>query len=214
MRMYVFKNPGFFKRLWPLYTWDINTKEKILYFTFDDGPHPVATPFVLDTLKRYEAKATFFCIGKNVEAHPEIYQRILEEGHAVGNHTQHHLNGWKTKTNDYLEDVATAAKHIDSSLFRPPYGRIKKQQGRLIAQNTKIIMWSLLSGDFDTSLSADYCTKKVRAKAGPGSIIVFHDSEKAFRILQHTLPDVLSFFYKQGYRFEKLTVGLLKNGDS
>src|SRR5688572_19249761 len=146
---YLVKTPRLFKMIWPTYTWSIDTKEKNIYLTFDDGPHPVATPFVLDELKKYNAKATFFCIGKNVSAHPSIYARLLDEGHAVGNHTQNHRNGWKTADDIYLNDVAEAAKYIDTSLFRPPYGRIKKFQAHNLQHAMKvkprIIMWTVLS---------------------------------------------------------------------
>ena len=210
--MYVFKTPGFFKKIWPRYPWEIDTKEKILYLTFDDGPHPVATPFVLDQLAQYNAKATFFCIGKNVVEHPSVYQRLLNEGHAVGNHTHNHFNGWKTATPDYIKNVEEASKHIQSGLFRPPYGRIKTKQGKIISRHRHIIMWTVLTGDFDTSQSWEYCNKKVLGASKQGSILVFHDSEKAFPILEKLLPSVLSYFHEKGYRFEKLTAELVQGG--
>lgn len=206
---YLVKTPWIVKKLWPSYTWAVETKEKIIYLSFDDGPHPVATPFVLDELKKYNAKATFFCIGKNVIAYPDIYKRVLEEDHAVGNHTQHHLNGWKSEDKVYLEDIAEASKYIDSRLFRPPYGRIKRFQAKNIQHamkqaDPKIIMWSVLSGDFDTALSKEKCLENVILNAEPGSIIIFHDSEKALPLLQYALPLFLSLFSKKGYRFQKI----------
>ena len=134
---YFVKTPWWLKRIYSSYIWNMKTKEKIIYLSFDDGPHPVATPFVLDELKKYNAKATFFCIGKNVMAEPAIYKRILDEGHAVGNHTHNHFNGWKTKDEIYLEDVREAAKFIDSTLFRPPYGRITSFQAKNISSGIK-----------------------------------------------------------------------------
>ncbi|MGZ5248438.1 MAG: polysaccharide deacetylase family protein, partial [Flavitalea sp.] len=135
-----------------------------MYLTFDDGPHPIATPFVLDALKAHNAKATFFCIGKNVEAFPELYRRILLEGHRVGNHTYHHLNGWKMSDQDYVADILKAKKVIDSNLFRPPYGRITNFQAKLLQRNFtakeelfRIIMWNVLSGDFDQSIDGEQC---------------------------------------------------------
>lgn len=206
---YFIKTPWWLKKIYSSYLWSIATKEKQVWLTFDDGPHPVATPFVLDELKRYHARATFFCIGKNVVAHPAIYQRILDEGHAVGNHSQHHLNGWKTKDDLYLRDIAEAAQYIDSHLFRPPYGRITSFQARHIKtalkkDEAKIIMWDVISGDFDELLSARQCLENVILNADKGSVVVFHDSEKAFPRLQHCLPQVLDFFDKKGFAFEKL----------
>jgi peptidoglycan-N-acetylglucosamine deacetylase len=206
---YFVKTPWWLKKIYSSYIWDIDTAEKIIYLTFDDGPHPVATPFVLDELKKYNAKATFFCIGKNVEEYPEIYKRILDEGHRTGNHTQNHLNGWKTSNDVYLNNIAEATNYIDSELFRPPYGRIKASQakniGSVITKNQpKIIMWSVLSGDFDTTVSNDRCLRNVIANTKAGSIVVFHDSEKAYRLLEDTLPKALQILSEKGYRFEKL----------
>ena len=186
---------------------------KTIYLTFDDGPHPVATPFVLDALKEYQAKATFFCIGKNVIEQPAIYRRILDEGHRTANHTHNHFNGWKVKNDQYIQNILEAAKHIDSNLFRPPYGRITKFQVKLLTgieaytgsgRSFKIIMWDVLSGDFDTKLSAHECSLNVISKTKPGSIIVFHDSEKAFPRMQKALPDTLKYFAEKGYRFEAI----------
>jgi len=206
---YFVKTPWWLKKLYPKRLWSVDTNEKIIYLTFDDGPHPVATPFVLDELKKYNAKATFFCIGKNVVEQPEIYKRILEEGHAVGNHTQHHLNGWHTGKETYLADITTASNYIQSSLFRPPYGRIKSAQARGIATaindtSAKIVMWDLLSGDFDESLSPENCLANATKTARSGSIIVFHDSEKAFSKLRYTLPKAINYFLEKGYRLESL----------
>lgn len=206
---YFIKTPWWIKKLFSSYTWSVDTKEKIVYLTFDDGPHPVATSFVLDELKKYNAKATFFCIGKNVLTYPDIYRRIPAEGHQVGNHTHNHLNGWQTKTDIYLKDIAEAAKYIDSALFRPPYGRIRgfqaKNVGRALKNpDTKIVMWSVLSGDFDSAITKEECLENVILSTKPGSIVVFHDSEKAFRHLEYSLPLVLHFFSEKGYRLERL----------
>lgn len=208
MRYFV-KTPWWLKKLYPSYIWNIKTNEKVIYLTFDDGPHPIATPFVLDALKKYNAKATFFCIGKNVKSFQEIYKKIIEAGHSVGNHTYNHLNGWKTSKKIYLDDVAKAAGQINSFLFRPPYGRITKKQAKQIKKvinnpKAKIIMWSILSGDFDTSNTKEKCLDNVARHAKPGSIIVFHDSEKAFPLMSHTLEESLKYFSENGYRFDSL----------
>lgn len=207
---YFVKTPWWLKKIYPSYIWHIGTDEKIIYLTFDDGPHEHATPFVLDELKKHNAKATFFCIGKNVVAHGGIYKRILEEGHTVGNHTYHHLNGWKTPDAEYLKDVSEAAKVIDSSLFRPPYGRIRSFQAKNIGAamkepSSKIVMWDVLSGDFDNGITKSQCLQNVVLNAKKGSIIVFHDSEKAFPLLEYVLPHTLDFFVNKGFRFEGLT---------
>lgn len=211
MKKYFIKTPWWLKKIYPSRLWRVDTKDKIIYLTFDDGPHPEATLFVLDELKKYNAKATFFCIGKNVAAYPGIYGRILNEKHATGNHTYNHLNGWKTVTKEYLDDVAEAACYIDSSLFRPPYGRIRSVQAKEIGTAIKgnkpqIIMWDVLSADFDNSISPEQCLQNVVSRAGRGSIIVFHDSEKAFPRLKFALPGTLKYFSEKGFRFEKLPV--------
>jgi peptidoglycan/xylan/chitin deacetylase (PgdA/CDA1 family) len=212
--LYFVKTPWWLKRLYPRCVWDIPGKEKILYLTFDDGPHPVVTPFVLETLKQYNAKATFFCIGKNVAAHPDIYSNILNEGHRVGNHTFNHLNGWKVTDELYLKNIFEAGRYIDSSLFRPPYGKITRFQVKLLSgirnspvtSNFNIIMWDVLSGDFDVALLGSTCSQNVIRNAQPGSVIVFHDSEKAFPRLKEALPKTLEHFSKNGYRFEVISL--------
>ena len=209
MKKYFVKTPWWLKKIYSSYIWSVDTKEKIIYLSFDDGPHAVATPFVLDELKKYNAKATFFCIGKNVVAEPAIYKRILDEGHAVGNHTYNHFNGWKTKDDVYLDDVREAGKFIDSIMFRPPYGRITSFQAKNIYAAlkktvVKIIMWDVISGDFDNTLNGDQCLQNVILNTTKGSIVVFHDSKKAFSRLEFLLPEVLKFFEKKGYRFERL----------
>jgi peptidoglycan/xylan/chitin deacetylase (PgdA/CDA1 family) len=209
---YLVKTPALLKKLYSSCTWNFSRDEKIIYLTFDDGPHHEATPFVLDTLKAFNAKATFFCIGKNVAAHPDIYKRIILEGHSVGNHTFNHVNGSKTADKEYISDIAEARKYIDSTLFRPPYGRISRFQVRLLtaAENAKqttafrIIMWDVLSADFDVSLSADKCSRNVINNAKAGSIVVFHDSEKALPRLRKSLLDTLEHFSKEGYTFSTI----------
>lgn len=203
--MYWVKTPHFIKKWFSSLVWDLPTEEKVLYITFDDGPHPIATKFVLQQLQQYHAKASFFCIGKNVAEHPNIYQDILNEGHTIGNHTQNHVNGFKTSSKDYLQNVLEAKKYINSSLFRPPYGKILPFQASLLQKaGFKIIMWDVLSGDFDTKITGNECTQNVLLQATNGSIIVFHDSEKAFPRLEIALPKVLDFFNAKGFVFKAL----------
>jgi peptidoglycan-N-acetylglucosamine deacetylase len=192
--------------IYPGCIWEMPAAGRKVYLSFDDGPHEHATAFVLDMLKKYNAKASFFCIGKNVAAHPAIYQRILEEGHAVGNHTYHHMNGWKVKNEEYYDDITKASELIDSNLFRPPYGRIRFSQVNHLKKNLQIkpVMWTLLSGDFDQSLSLAKCAQNVIRNMRPGSIIVFHDSAKAFDKIKYALPQVLEEIKLRGWVTEKL----------
>lgn len=177
-----------------------------MYLSFDDGPHPKTTNFILDELKRFNAKASFFCVGKNVVAHPDIYSRIITEGHRVGNHTHDHLNGWKVNDEEYFKNIAAAAKYIDSFIFRPPYGRITRFQAKQVMDkfNFEIIMWSVLSGDFDNRISPQVCWQNVFKAAKPGSIIVFHDSERAMERMSFAFTKTLEYYRDQGYAFDKI----------
>ena len=208
MHRYFIKIPWLVKKIFKSYTWNFSSDEKAVYLTFDDGPHPNITPWVLEELKKYNAYATFFCIGKNVEQFKETYESILDSGHATGNHTFNHLNGWQTEDDKYLEDVLKASQLIHSNLFRPPYGKIKLRQARSISDafNNKanIIMWDTLSGDFDKNYSSEQCISNVIDNVQNGSIIVFHDSEKAYANLKHVLPKVLQFLSKEGYKLKKI----------
>jgi len=206
---YFVKTPWFIRKLYSFYTWRISTTEKTLFLTFDDGPHPEATNFVLNELRDHNALATFFCIGKNVLAYPDIYKRILDGGHSVGNHTQNHLNGWKTPNDVYLKDIAEAANYIDSNLFRPPYGKISLFQARNLkaamkGRKAKVIMWDVLSADFDGGITNEECLQNVIFNSKAGSIIVLHDSEKCFEKLKYCLPRMLHHFTEKGFKFLSL----------
>ncbi len=203
--MFLAKTPKLLQALMPFYTWRIPSSGRVLYLTFDDGPIPGITPWVLDTLRPYGAKATFFCVGDNVYKHPAIYGRILEEGHAVGNHSYNHLNGWKTGDAEYLNNVRRCSRVVKSGLFRPPYGRLMPRQRETLQRHFRIIMWDVLSGDYDTDISPEQCLQNVTGNVQPGSIVVLHDSLKAERNLRFVLPAVLKYFAGQGYTFEKLT---------
>lgn len=200
--MYLVKTPWWLRLFYSGYTWRMPSIDKAIYLSFDDGPHETATPFVLDTLQAYQAKASFFCIGKNVQAHPALYQRILSEGHTVGNHTQNHLNGWHTPNDQYLANIQEASNNIQSQLFRPPYGRIKRSQAKQLPY--QIIMWDVLSGDFDPLLTPEACLAYCIKHTEAGSIVVFHDSAKALSKLQFALPKMLDYFSKQGFQFKAL----------
>lgn len=202
--MYLIKTPFFLRWIYPSLIWRKSNSSHSIYITFDDGPIPKVTPFVLETLKKYNAKATFFCIGDNVRKHPGIFEDIKKEGHAIGNHTYNHLKGWKTSTTQYIDNYLKCDELVDSSLFRPPYGRIKRRQISKLKQlnsDLKIIMWDVLSGDFDQNLSPEECLNNVLKYTCPGSIIVFHDSLKAFHRLEYVLPRALEKWDSEGYKF-------------
>jgi peptidoglycan/xylan/chitin deacetylase (PgdA/CDA1 family) len=205
--MYLVKSPLLLKWYYPSLTWNKSRTEKVIYLTFDDGPIPDVTDFVLKTLKDQQVKATFFCIGDNIRKHPSIFQRLLDEGHQVGNHTYNHLKGWKTDDATYLENFEQCQTLTGTNLFRPPYGRIRKSQIKNIRSRypeMKIIMWDVLSGDFDLNLSPESCYHNVDKYVENGSIIVFHDSLKAFERMQYALPRVISNLKAKGYQFATL----------
>lgn len=202
--MYLATPPFWLKWLYPSLTWNKSRNERTIYLTFDDGPIPVVTPFVLNTLKKFDATATFFCIGDNVRKHPEIYNQVLQNGHSVGNHTFNHLKGWRTKNDIYIENVSKCRELVDSKLFRPPYGRGTRSQYSILSTQYSIIMWDVLSCDFDEKLNADTCLKRVIDHARNGSVVVFHDSLKAFPRLEHALPGALEYWKERGYSFKGL----------
>jgi peptidoglycan/xylan/chitin deacetylase (PgdA/CDA1 family) len=205
MRWYPSFIPTGVAYLWPNYLWHFNRAEKIVYLTFDDGPTPQVTQFVLEQLKKYQAKATFFCIGDAVQRHPDIYDQILNQGHSVGNHTMHHLHNWKNPDKVYLNDIELAKQHIDSNLFRPPYGKIKsKVVKELIKKGYDIVMWEVLSGDFDQNRSPESCLKSLKKHTKNGSIVVFHDSIKAKERLYKVLPKYLYFLTENGYEMRAI----------
>ena len=211
------KTNMFIKLLFPKYVWDIPNHENKVYLTFDDGPTPEITEWVLDQLQLYDAKATFFCIGNNIEKNPEIFQKIINENHAFGNHTFNHLKGWKTDTNEYVENTRRCSlfiwekgkvisdKEDTFELFRPPYGKIKTSQSRALRRlGYKIIMWDVLSRDFDRTIAPEECLKNVLKNVETGSIIVFHDSIKAAQNLKYVLPKTLAFLKERGFVCAKI----------
>ena len=236
------KIPKFIRSFFPNRLWKVATEEKVVYLTFDDGPIPEVTPWVLEQLKKYNAGATFFCIGDNIRKHPEIFHQVLSEGHRVGNHTFTHLNGWRTSADVYLrnalsaekliieetkktseesekreversnkgvahiaQDVTTKGPTTSKRLFRPPYGRITRKQARLLTnENHRIVMWDILSRDYNRKLSPEKCMEKIITYTEPGSIIVFHDSFKAEKNMKAVLPRVLDYYSSKGYSFGKL----------
>ena len=215
MKPYWIKTNSIIKRLFSNLIWDIPNQEKKIYLTFDDGPTPEISEWVLTKLDKYNAKATFFCIGKNIAANPEIFKKVIEKGHSIGNHTYNHLNGWKNSTIEYIKNTQLCENsisnlnseflHLKSKIFRPPYGKIKPAQAKkLRQQGYKIIMWDVLSADFDTNISKEKCLDNVLNNTQSGSIIVFHDSVKAFKNLEYVLPRVLEHLAQNNYSFEAI----------
>ena len=210
-----FKTNRFIELLFPNYIWNIPNYENKVYLTFDDGPTTEITEWVLEQLKTHNAKATFFCIGNNIEKHPEIFKKIINDNHAIGNHTFNHLNGWSTNTAKYIENIHLCQSQISNfidldlnqipNLFRPPYGKIKPSQSNILRKlGYKIIMWDVISYDFDAATSSEKCLKNVINNVKSGSIIVFHDSIKAEQKLREVLPKTLTFLKEKGFVFEKI----------
>jgi peptidoglycan-N-acetylglucosamine deacetylase len=211
MKWYWIKTHSIIKKIFSKYVWDIPNKDNKVYLTFDDGPTPEITLWVLEQLEKYNAKATFFCIGNNIEKHPEILQEVISSGHSVGNHTFNHLNGWKTPDNQYVtntqlaQNLQSEISNLKSEIFRPPYGKIKPSQSRKLQKlGYKIIMWDILSADFDTTISKEKCLENVLKNVKSGSVIVFHDSAKAYRNLEYALPKALEDLNNKGFLFDKI----------
>ncbi|MFC3196895.1 polysaccharide deacetylase family protein [Parapedobacter deserti] len=203
--MYTVRSPLVLRWLYPTLTWHRNREEKQIYLTFDDGPIPDVTPFVINTLESYNIKATFFCVGENIKKHPDLFDRLIKNGHRIGNHTHNHLNGWKTPDEKYLENVARCQQLAHTDLFRPPYGRgSRSQYAKLRKAGYTIVMWDVLSGDFDTGLHPEKCLANVLNYTQNGSIVVFHDNIKAVPRLTYALPRAIEHWLAEGYAFGTL----------
>lgn len=203
--MRLFRTPTWLHRYFGDYIWRIPTHEKVLYLSFDDGPDPEITPFVLEQLALYQAKAVFFCVGDNLRKYPQVVNEILSAGHLIGNHTYNHLKGWNTSTEVYIENILECQNHspLGTTLFRPPYGRIKKSQGDwLKKEGFQIVMWDILTYDYDASLNVHWAIKKIIKRTRKGSIVVFHDSKKAYAQLKVMLPLYLKHMTENGYSFQ------------
>ena len=197
-----------FRMFYPSLLWHMpKTDKKTIYLTFDDGPHPLITPLVLDILKRYNAKATFFCIGNNVKKYPATFEMIKKEGHAIGSHSFNHENGWKTKNDEYIKSFNVANELIHSDLFRPPYGKIKYSQIKkltTLSSTLHLVAWTVIAYDFDHAISARRVYKNVIRNAGDGAIVTFHDSLKANTNMITALPRVLEYYKNKGFEFKPI----------
>lgn len=193
------------KLLYPKAIWNVKTEEKNLYLTFDDGPIPGLTEWVLDILKQYNVKATFFCVGNNIEKHPELFKRIKEEGHLVGNHTFNHVKGFKTKTADYIDNTLKCEALTKTKIFRPPYGQLKRPQyKKLLEHGYKIVMWDVISYDYE-KIGPEQCFLNVKKNVKKGSVILFHDNVKAEKNIKYALPLTIEYFLKLNYNFVTLS---------
>jgi peptidoglycan/xylan/chitin deacetylase (PgdA/CDA1 family) len=206
--MYLVKTPWLLKKLYPQLTWDMKPRNRCIYLTFDDGPIPIVTPFVLNILRQYDAKATFFCIGDNVRKHPDVFEQVKNAGHSIGNHTHNHLKGWNTEDKTYLDNFLEADKLIQSNLFRPPYGRIKRSQVKLLKAakpDLDIVMWNVLSADYDINLNPEKCLDNVIKHTANGDIVLFHDRLKARERMEYVLPRAMEIWSGKGYEFGLLS---------
>ncbi len=212
--MYWIKTPWIFKKIFKNYTWNKSAGAKKVYLTFDDGPIPEITEWVIGTLNKYNVKATFFCVGENIQKHPQIFEQLLSNNHCVGNHTYNHNNGWETDDKVYLESVIKTQKllaqkltdyhtELTTKIFRPPYGKLTPNQSTQVRENGfEVIMWDVLSADFDPSVTARTCLRNVIKNTEDGSIVVFHDNIKSFKTIQYVLPRYLKYLRKKGYRLD------------
>lgn len=202
--MYLTKTPEAVKPFAADLVWNFSRLEKTIYFTFDDGPTPGVTEAVLEILKDFRAKATFFCIGGNVKAHPGLFMRIQDEGHTVGNHSWNHMSGWKFSNFSYFKNILECAELVHSNLFRPPYGRITRPQVSVLKKRFSIVMWDVLSGDWKQDLDHEKCLINVISNGRQGSIVVFHDSLKAEKNMLYALPRALRHYADRGYMFKAI----------
>jgi len=213
--MFIHKTNFIMRALYPDFIWRISTQEKEIFLTFDDGPIPEITEFVLEELNKFQAKATFFCIGENIEKYPKVFQQIVDQHHTIGNHTYNHLKGWDSNNADYInnfkkcEDIivdSQVKRHPLTTLFRPPFGRIKRSQAKEILKSHEIVMWDVLTGDYDQSLSKERVLLKTLQHIEQGSIVLFHDSIKASKNMMHALPKVLADFSERGFSFKSINL--------
>jgi peptidoglycan/xylan/chitin deacetylase (PgdA/CDA1 family) len=207
--MLIEQTPEWFRVFFPGVTWRLPQKKKTVYLTFDDGPVPEVTPFVLDILEKYGIKGTFFCVGDNIRKYPEVFEQIVKAGHEVGNHTFNHLQGFKHSTRYYAENVERADEYVKSSLFRPPHGQLRLLQLLKLRKKYKIVLWDVITRDYNKLLSGEFVLNIVKKYTRNGSIIVFHDSLRAEKNIKYALPKAIEFLIQEGYKFEVLTPQLL-----
>ncbi|MCQ2195486.1 MAG: polysaccharide deacetylase family protein [Paludibacteraceae bacterium] len=203
--MFIEQPPTAFRICFPNAAWRIPQKEKTVYLTFDDGPIPEVTPWVLDILKQYGVKATFFCVGDNVRKHPDVFKQVIDAGHKVGNHSFNHIQGFKYSTKDYMENVEKADALIHSVLYRPPHGQLYIRQLRKLKKKYQVVMWDVVTRDYNKDLSGEFVLNVVKRKARNGSIIVFHDSLKAEKNMKYAMPKAIEWLLQEGYKFEVLS---------
>ncbi len=202
----LFRPPKFLRRLMPSLIWDMPEEDNCVYLTFDDGPTPGITEWIIEELAKYDAKATFFCLGKNAEQYPDLHKLIVDNGHKVGNHTYSHQKGWSMSLERYIEDVEFANSILHTDLFRPPYGRITPSQAHRLSEHYNLIMWDVLSRDYSQIVSPKTCLRNVTKYVKSGSIVVFHDSYKSYRNMRYALPRTLKFLHEKGLKCQVLEI--------
>jgi len=209
LSFFVYTYGWIFRFLFPKILWKVKTTQKEIYLTFDDGPTPTVTNFVLEELNKWNAQATFFCVGHNIEKHPDIYRQLQAQGHSIANHTYYHRKGTKTPNQEYYRDIEDCQKYMIADnkmmLFRPPYGKIKYSQIKQLSKKYRIVMWHIIAGDFLPKMTVKKCLRILIRNTQKGSIIVLHDNQKTFSILKEVLPQYLAYFSKKGYQFKKLS---------
>ena len=202
--MFIEQPPRFIRRLYPRACWRMDSSERAVYLTFDDGPIPEVTPWVLEILDKYNIKATFFMVGDNVRKHPDEYKMVVERGHRIGNHTYNHLKGLEQRTERYMANIDKADAYLKSNLFRPPHGLMRARQYRVLCKRYRIVMWDLVTRDYNPKLTGEQVLAKVKKYARPGSIITFHDSLRATHNLYYALPRAIEWLQAEGYEFKVL----------
>lgn len=206
MKFYWIKTRWFIRWIFRSFIWKLPANGNCVYLTFDDGPTPEVTPWVLDELDKYNAKATFFCIGDRIDKSPDLFKRLIDDGHSIGNHSYSHLNAWHVDAEAYLEDIEKCQESIlklhpqGTNLLRPPYGKLRRSQTLKLRKRFRIMMWDVLSADFDLRITPEKCTENVLRNVRPGSIVIFHDSVKSYPNMEKALPATLEFIHKKGWK--------------
>lgn len=200
--MFIERPPQFIRWLYPRACWRMSASKQAVYLTFDDGPIPEITPWVLDVLDKYHIKATFFMVGDNVRKYPDEFKMVVKRGHRIGNHTYNHLQGIKVNAKRYMANIEKSERYLTTDLFRPPHGLMRLSQYRALQEHYRVIMWDLVTRDYDSKLTGEQVLDKVKRYVRPGSIITFHDSVRSINNLRYALPRAIEWLLSEGYEFK------------